>query len=129
MRVTVPYTGCLAAIVWPVEFKSAWELRRRRLALVHHRTMIAPAIIRPRAIDTNSGPTSRSRRSNFSMWGMLTAFLVAGVRILSHRQLPSMDGDDHTRLSFRCDVEGNRQARHESGIWADIPSKSVGQSR
>jgi hypothetical protein len=37
--------------------------------------MTAPAIIRPKEIDTNIGPTSHSRRSNFWMLDILTAFL------------------------------------------------------
>jgi hypothetical protein len=86
--------------------------------------MTAPAIIRPREIDTNIGPTSHSRRSNFWVLAMRTALFVAEVQTLSHRQLPSMDGDEHSRLAFGRDVEGNRK---ESAAGARFASTLVGK--
>ena len=101
-------------------------------SLVHHRTMIAPAIIRASEIDTNIGPTSHSRWSNFRMWGMLTAFLVAGmlmaeVQILDHRQLPDMaviaTADS---LSVAMSREIARQGT-KAGFMPTSAAKSVGQ--
>src|SRR5258705_10715150 len=43
--------------------------------------MTAPAIIRPKEIDTNIGPTSHSRRSNFWVLAMRTAFLWRECKI------------------------------------------------
>ena len=83
--------------------------------------MTAPAIIRPKEIDTNIGPTSHSRRSNFWMLAMRTAFFVAGVQTLSHRQLPNMDDDRHSRCRFDHDVEENRKESAASARLASIP--------
>jgi hypothetical protein len=81
----------------------------------------APAIIRPKEIDTNIGPTSHSRRSNFWVSAMRTAFFVAGAQTLSHRQLPSMDGDNHSRRAFGLDVEENRKEAVTGARFASTP--------
>src|SRR4051812_8779304 len=74
---------CPAAIAYIVEIKSPR----------YQRMMIAPAIIRPREIDTKIGPTSHSRRSNFRMPAMRTAFLWREGENPSNRTCPGLGRD------------------------------------
>jgi hypothetical protein len=75
----------------------------------YQRMMTAPAIIRPKEIDTNIGPTSHSRRSNFWMPAMRTASLWRECKLSVTGSCQALDGDERSRLSFGPGVEGNRK--------------------
>jgi hypothetical protein len=75
----------------------------------YQRMMTAPAIIRLKEIDTNIGPMSHSRRSNFWMPAMRTAFLWRECKLSVTGSCQALDGDERSRLSFDPGVEGNRK--------------------
>ena len=87
----------------------------------YQRMITAPAIIRPKEIDTNIGPTSHSRRSNFWMPAMRTASLWRECKLSVTGSCQALDGDEHSRLSFGPGVEGNRKESAASARLASIP--------
>ena len=57
--------------------------------------------------------------------GHADRLVVAGARALSHRRMPSTNGDQGSRLSFPDEVEGIRKERAIVRIGAGL--KPVGQ--
>jgi hypothetical protein len=73
--------------------------------------MTGPATIGPKKSGANIGDTGHSRRSNFCMPAAATArFMARDQDSLSPSPAAAnIGGDEHTRGSFRHDVEGNLQ--------------------